>query len=123
MSYLKPHVIFFLNLASLFNVMRDNSSVLFQLKLYMIFTKGAHQSAKISGKFPLLRLISPNLYFGRLLLLKVYTIAAKNSTEELCLLILKIDAKFEQKPICCFKIDKNLGNFNPDTQKSRKFEH
>ena len=42
----------------------------------MIFTKWAHQSAKFqtsdcSGK------ISPNLYFDRLLLLKVYKISAK----------------------------------------------
>ena len=61
------------------------------------------------------------LYFGRLLLLKVYTISVKKSTEELCLLILKTDAKFEQKLICCFKIDKNLVNFDPGTQKSPKF--
>ena len=121
MSYLKPQVRFSLNFASLFNVMRDNSFVLFWLKLNMIFTKGAHQSAKISGKFRLLRLISPNLYFCRLILLKVYTISAKKSTEKLCLLIMKIDAKFEQKTICCFKIDKNLVNFDPGTQKSSKF--
>ena len=49
----------------------------FQLKLRMIFTKGAHQSAKFqtfdwSGK------ISPNLYFDRLLLLKIYKTSAKN---------------------------------------------
>ena len=63
MSYLKPHVSFSLNFASLFNVMRDNSSVLSWMKLNMIFTKGAQQSAKISETFQLLRLISPNLYF------------------------------------------------------------
>ena len=34
------------NFGSLFSVMRDNSSVLFSLKLYMISTKGAHPSAK-----------------------------------------------------------------------------
>ena len=36
---------FFLNFASLFNVMRDTSSVLYKLKMYMIWTKRAHQSA------------------------------------------------------------------------------
>ena len=77
MSYWKPHVSSSLTFASLFNVTRDNSSVLSWLKPNMIFTKGAHQSAKISGKFQLLRLISPNLYIGRLLLLKVYTVSAK----------------------------------------------
>ena len=34
---------------------------------------------------------------------------------------LKIDAKFEEKLICCFKNDKNLVNFDPSTQKSQKF--
>ena len=33
-------------------------------------------------------------------------------------MIVKIDAKIEQKPICCLKIDKNLVNFDPGTQKS-----
>ena len=51
MSYLKRQVSFFLNFASLFNVMRDNSAVLSWLKRYMVFTKGAHQSAKFQKNF------------------------------------------------------------------------
>ena len=31
-------------------------------------------------------------------------------------MILKSDAKFEEKPICCFKNDKNFVNFDPSTQ-------
>ena len=46
MPYLKSQVSFSLDFASLFNVMRDKYSVLFQLKLYMIFTTGAHRSGK-----------------------------------------------------------------------------
>ena len=34
-------------------------------------------------------------------------------------MILKSDAKFEEKPICCFKNDKNLVNFDPSTQVSK----
>ena len=34
---------------------------------------------------------------------------------------LKIDAKFEEKLICCFKNDKNLMKFNTSTQKSQLF--
>ena len=34
---------------------------------------------------------------------------------------LKIDAKFEEKLICCFKNDKNLVNFDTSTLKSQKF--
>ena len=48
MSYLKPQVSFSVNFASLFNVMRDNSSVLSWLKL---FTKGAHQRTTFLENF------------------------------------------------------------------------
>ena len=34
---------------------------------------------------------------------------------------LKCDAKFEDKLIFCFTNDKNLVNFCPSTQKSKKF--
>ena len=43
-SFLKPRVSFSLNFASLFSITRHNSSALFHLKLYMIWTRGAHQS-------------------------------------------------------------------------------
>ena len=43
MSSLKPRVSSSSNFASLSNVMRDNSSALFHLKLYMLSTKGTHQ--------------------------------------------------------------------------------
>ena len=33
---------------------------------------------------------------------------------------LKRDTKLEDKPIWCFKNDKNLVNFDPSTQKSQK---
>ena len=36
-------------------------------------------------------------------------------------MMLKKDAKFEEKPIFCFKNDKNLMNFDLSTQKSKKF--
>ena len=42
----------------------------------MIFTKGAHRSAKFQT-FDCSGEISPNLYFDRLLLLKVYKVSAK----------------------------------------------
>ena len=116
MSCLKPQVSYYLNFSSLLSVMRDNSSVLFQLKLYMIWTKGAHQSAKFQT-FNCSRKVSPNLYFDRLLLLKVYKILVKKVyTKELCLMTLKIDAKFEENLICCFKNDRNLLNFDPSTR-------
>ena len=39
-SYLKPQVSFTLNFAPLFSVMRNNSTVLYQLKLYIFGQKG-----------------------------------------------------------------------------------
>ena len=36
---------------------------------------------------------------------------------------MKIDAKFEEKVLCCFKTDKNLVNFDLSTQKSQKVIH
>ena len=69
MSCFIPQVSFSLNFASLFIVIRNNSSARFQLKLYMIFTKRVHQSSKFqtsdcSGE------ISSNFYFNRFFLLK-----------------------------------------------------
>ena len=43
-----------------------------------------------------------NLHFNGLLLTKVYNVWAKKSTEELHLMALKIDAKFEGKLTCAF---------------------
>ena len=43
-------------------------------------------------------------------------------TEELCVMAMKNDAKFEEKLTCHFKIDmKNLTNFDTSTRKSKKF--
>ena len=64
--------------------------------------------------------ISPNLHLDWILLLKVYKISAKTSTEELYLMTLKIDATFEEKLICCFKTDINLVNFYLSAQNSKK---
>ena len=43
-------------------------------------------------------------------------------TEELCVMAMKNDAKFEVESTCHFKIDmRNLTNFDPSTWKSQKF--
>ena len=81
MSFFKQKVSFSLNFGSLFSVMRDNSSVLFWLKMYMICTKGPHQSAKFQT-FDCSHKISPNLYFDRLL--KVYKVLAKKYRGVIC---------------------------------------
>ena len=69
----------------------------------MIFTKGAHHSAQFQT-FDCSGEISPNLYFDRLLLLKVYKVSAKNSMEELCLVIRMSGIKFEEKLIFVSKM-------------------
>ena len=82
----------------------------------MIFTKGAHLIAKVQT-FDCSDEVSPNLYFDRLHLLKVY----RKSMEEICLMIPKSGAKFEEKLIFCLKNDKNWVNFDPSTKKCKKF--
>ena len=43
------------------------------------------------------------------------------STDELCVMTMKNDEKFEEELICGFKIDmRNLTNFDPSAQKSEK---
>ena len=45
-----------------------------------------------------------------------------NFTEELCVMTIKNDTKIEEELTCRFKIDmRNLTNFDPNTQKSKKF--
>ena len=46
---------------------------------------------------------SQNLHFNRLLLIKVNNVYGKKSIEELFLMELNIDAKFEGKMTCAFK--------------------
>ena len=44
-------------------------------------------------------------------------------TEDLCVMTMKNDTKIEEELTCQFKIDmRNLTNFDPSTQKSRKCE-
>ena len=45
----------------------------------------------------------------------------KFQLKKLCLVTLNSDAKFEGKPICCFKNDKNLVKFDLSTQNSQYF--
>ena len=54
-----------------------------------------------------------NLHIHGLLLTKVNNVSAKKSIEELYLIVLSIDAKFEGKMTCAFKTDmRNFANFH-----------
>ena len=85
----------------------------------MVWIKSTHQSVKFQT-FDCSQDILPNLYFHRLLLPKVYEISAKKSIEELCLMTLISDENFQEK-LSCFKNDKNLVNFDLNTQNSQNF--
>ena len=74
MPFLKPQGHGF---ASLFSVMKDNPSVFFLVKSYILSTKKAHQSGKIHKNFDSSGEILSNFYFDRLLLLKIYKIYAR----------------------------------------------
>ena len=62
----------------------------------MIWTTGTHQNAKFRI-FDCSREISANMYFDRLLLLKLHKISSKKRIEELCLMTLASDANFVKK--------------------------
>ena len=50
------------------------------------------------------------------------TFMTLNFTEELCVMTIKNDTKIEEELTCRFKIDiRNFTNFDPSTQKSKKF--
>ena len=85
---LKPQVSLSLKFRSLFSVTSDNSSVLFQVKLYMVCT--------LIGSF-----CSKYVKFQ----LQKFTGLMSHK--------LNSDAKYEEKPICCFKNVKKLVNFVP----------
>ena len=65
--------------------------------------------------------ISPNVYFDKLLFLKVYRISAKKVQRSDISWHWTVKVKCEGKTICCFKNDRNLVNFNLSTQVSNIF--
>ena len=83
----------------------------------MIWTKGGHQSAKFQT-FNCSCKSSPNLNFHRLLLLKVYKILAKKVQRSYVSWPWRLMQNLKKK-WCCFKNDKNLVNFDLNTQKSQ----
>ena len=118
MWYLKTQVSFSLNFLSLFIVMKDNSSVFFSWNFIRF---GQKEPMKVQN----FRLPTAHMKFHQFCTLIgsfcwKYIQFQLTSREELCLMTLRSDAKFEEKLICCFKNDKNLVNFDPSTQKSWK---
>ena len=60
------------------------------------------------------------LHVDVLLLWEVYYIRAKKSTDELCVVTLKSDAKFEEELTVCFeKWHEEFGDFWPNTRESQ----
>ena len=107
------------NLASLFSVMRDNSSVLFSWKCTWFGQKEpinvqTFRLSTVHAKFhQLCTLIDSFCWKYIKFKLQRYIAVMSHDSE--------IEAKFEEKLICCFKNDKNLVNFELSTQKSQKF--
>ena len=122
LSFLKQQIGFSSIFVSLFSAMRHNSSVLFQLKFYMLSTKGASESTNLA-KFHLSSIKSEILHLNGILLSNSYKVSSKKVyTEELFIMTLKSDTKFKEKLTCGFKYDmKDLVNFDPATQKSKSF--
>ena len=117
MLFFKQKLSFSLNFGLLFSFLRDKSSVLFLLKLYMIWIKGTHQSAKFQTLNCSCK-ISPNLYLDRLLnlckiLAKNYRGVMSHDPEDWC--------KNWKKMICFFKNRNILVKFDLNTRRSPNF--
>ena len=79
MSFLEPRVSFSLNFASLFSVMRHNSSVHFHLNICMLWTNGSNQSANFQA-FNCSRENKPQVSF-RLNFATPFSVMTHNSSE------------------------------------------
>ena len=77
----------------------------------MIFTKGAHQSAKFQT-FDCSGEISPNMYFDRLLLVKVYKISDKKVQKSYILWYWRVVNNLKENRFFVSKKDNNLVNFD-----------
>ena len=84
-------------------------SLKFTAKLCVTTIKNdAKFKEELTGHFKILTLkllTLKNMLFNWILKQSMYNVWAKKSTEELCLIALKIDAKFERKLTCASKND------------------
>ena len=149
MSYLKLIINFSLNFASFYSVMRDNSSVFF---LAETIQERSPSKCKVSNFHLLMQNFTELVLWQASFVESIWkwhegfgkfsTEHSKVSklglwwnpfvqsrkcinlqfTEELGVMTMKNDTKFEKKLICHFKIDmRNLTKFDPSTRKSPKF--
>ena len=117
MPYLKFQVSFSLNFTSLFNVMGDKSSVLLQLKLDMIFTKGAHHSPKFqTAQVKYQQICTLIGYFCW----KYIKFQLKKVWRKYVSWYQRVVQNLKKNLFFCFKNDKNLVNFYSSTKKSKK---
>ena len=74
------------------------------------------------GKFPPEQLKVSKLRFWWDPLIQSRKIMSLKSTEEICVMTMKNDAKFEEKLTCCLENDmRNLANFHQSTQKCQNW--
>ena len=122
LSFLKQQIGFSSNFASLFSIMKHNSSVLFYLKFY-IFSTQHKEPIKVQIWWNFTWAVE-NLKICTLIGSFVHSMKRFRwkKTKQLCFMTLKSNARFEEKLTCSFKYNiRNLGNFNPATQKSENF--
>ena len=110
MLYLKPLFIFSLNFSSLFLSWEITllyffswNFIKFLIYIHTIWTKVTHQSAKFETLDSSYE-ISSNLYFDRLLLLKLYKISAKKVQRSFVLWHLRVMQNLKKKQFSVSKI-------------------
>ena len=99
--------------------------VSWQWRIMQNFSRNWMRSSKLT--FVILQILNrelknlKNLHLIGVLLAKAYTVWAEKSPEELCLIVLNINAKFDGKLTCASKNEmRNLINFYQSTFKSLK---
>ena len=110
MLYLKPLFIFSLNFSSLFLSWEITllyffswNFIKFLIYIHTIWTKVTHQSAEFETLDSSYE-ISPNLYFDRFLLLKLYKISAKKVQRSFVLWHLRVMQNLKKKQFSVSKI-------------------
>ena len=99
--------------------MKDNSSVLFWVKVYIVWKKKAHQSVKFQN-FDCLVEISQNLCFDRFFVLKVYKISAKKVQRTYVSWYWRVMQNLKKKPDLLFQKWQEFGGFWSEHSKVSK---
>ena len=119
-KFLKQQISFSLNFVSLFSVMRRNSSVLFQLKFYILSTKGAYQCTNLV-KLQVSSQKSEIFYFDEVLLSKLSNVSCKKVMQSYLSWDWRVMQRLKKNWLVVQIWHEEFGEFSPNQSKVWKF--